>query len=80
MEVATFPYQGHSYIVYGPLIKGCTTVMYEGKPVRTPDAGVSTLHSFASMILIPAAPNHCGSLISSYDGPLVMTIGFLAHH
>ncbi|MDC8831710.1 acetate--CoA ligase [Alteromonas gilva] len=30
---------GHSYIVYGPLLHGCTTVIYEGKPVRTPDAG-----------------------------------------
>ncbi len=30
---------GHSYIVYGPLIHGCATVLYEGKPVRTPDAG-----------------------------------------
>ena len=30
---------GHSYIVYAPLISGCTTVFYEGKPVRTPDAG-----------------------------------------
>jgi len=30
---------GHSYIVYGPLLKGCTTILYEGKPVRTPDAG-----------------------------------------
>ena len=30
---------GHSYIVYAPLIHGCTTVMYEGKPVGTPDAG-----------------------------------------
>ncbi|MFG6177238.1 propionyl-CoA synthetase [Halomonas sp. THAF12] len=30
---------GHSYIVYGPLLRGCTTVVYEGKPVRTPDAG-----------------------------------------
>ncbi|WP_439569721.1 AMP-binding protein [Sphingopyxis sp.] len=30
---------GHSYIVYGPLIHGCTSVMYEGKPVGTPDAG-----------------------------------------
>ncbi|WP_462158819.1 propionyl-CoA synthetase [Pseudoalteromonas sp. GB56] len=29
---------GHSYIVYAPLIFGCTTVLYEGKPVRTPDA------------------------------------------
>ncbi len=30
---------GHSYIVYGPLLTGCTTVLYEGKPVGTPDAG-----------------------------------------
>jgi propionyl-CoA synthetase len=30
---------GHSYIVYGPLIYGCTSIMYEGKPVGTPDAG-----------------------------------------
>lgn len=30
---------GHSYIVYAPLIFGCTTILYEGKPVRTPDAG-----------------------------------------
>ena len=30
---------GHSYIVYGPLLRGCTTVMFEGKPVGTPDAG-----------------------------------------
>jgi propionyl-CoA synthetase len=29
---------GHSYIVYAPLLHGCTTVMYEGKPVKTPDA------------------------------------------
>ncbi len=30
---------GHSYIVYGPLFHGCTTVLYEGKPVGTPDPG-----------------------------------------
>ncbi|MCH8500403.1 MAG: propionyl-CoA synthetase [Aliidiomarina sp.] len=30
---------GHSYIVYGPLLLGCSTVLYEGKPVFTPDAG-----------------------------------------
>jgi propionyl-CoA synthetase len=30
---------GHSYIVYGPLLHGCTTVLFEGKPIRTPDAG-----------------------------------------
>ncbi len=30
---------GHSYIVYAPLMMGCTTILYEGKPIRTPDAG-----------------------------------------
>ncbi|MHB9150728.1 MAG: propionyl-CoA synthetase [Thermoleophilia bacterium] len=30
---------GHSYIVYAPLFTGCTTILYEGKPVGTPDAG-----------------------------------------
>ena len=30
---------GHSYIVYAPLLHGCTTVLYEGKPIMTPDAG-----------------------------------------
>ena len=30
---------GHSYIVYAPLIRGCTTILFEGKPVRTPDPG-----------------------------------------
>ena len=30
---------GHSYIVYAPLLQGCTTMLYEGKPVGTPDAG-----------------------------------------
>ena len=30
---------GHSYIAYAPLIRGCTTVLFEGKPVRTPDPG-----------------------------------------
>jgi propionyl-CoA synthetase len=31
---------GHSYIVYAPLLRGCTTILFEGKPVGTPDAGV----------------------------------------
>lgn len=30
---------GHSYIVYAPLIQGCTSILYEGKPIKTPDAG-----------------------------------------
>ena len=35
---------GHSYIVYAPLFHGCTTVLFEGKPVGTPDAAVSYTH------------------------------------
>jgi propionyl-CoA synthetase len=31
---------GHHFVVYGPLIRGATTVLYEGKPVQTPDAGI----------------------------------------
>ncbi len=30
---------GHSYIIYGPLLRGCTTIIYEGKPIGTPDPG-----------------------------------------
>jgi propionyl-CoA synthetase len=31
---------GHSYIVYAPLLKGCATILFEGKPIMTPDAGI----------------------------------------
>jgi propionyl-CoA synthetase len=50
---------GHSYIVYAPLFHGCTTVLYEGKPVGTPDAGafwrVSAEHSVSTMFTAPTA-------------------------
>jgi len=50
---------GHSYIVYGPLLHGCTTVMYEGKPVGTPDAGafwrVIADHGVSTMFTAPTA-------------------------
>jgi propionyl-CoA synthetase len=50
---------GHSYIVYGPLFKGCTTILYEGKPVRTPDAGafwrVIAEHRVKSFFVAPTA-------------------------
>ena len=50
---------GHSYIVYGPLLKGCTTVLYEGKPVGTPDAGsfwrVISEHEVKSFFTAPTA-------------------------
>ena len=50
---------GHSYIVYGPLFAGCTTILYEGKPVRTPDAGafwrVIAEHNVKSFFVAPTA-------------------------
>jgi propionyl-CoA synthetase len=50
---------GHSYIVYAPLLKGCTTVMYEGKPVGTPDAGafwrVASQHGARVLFTAPTA-------------------------
>ena len=50
---------GHSYIVYAPLLTGCTTVLYEGKPVGTPDAGafwrVAAEHGVATMFTAPTA-------------------------
>ena len=50
---------GHSYIVYGPLFKGCTTVLFEGKPVRTPDAGtfwrVIADHGVRTFFVAPTA-------------------------
>jgi len=50
---------GHSYIVYAPLIHGCTSILYEGKPVGTPDAGafwrVIAEHGVAAMFTAPTA-------------------------
>ncbi len=50
---------GHSYIVYGPLIRGCTTILYEGKPVGTPDAGafwrVLADHKVNALFVAPTA-------------------------
>jgi len=50
---------GHSYIVYAPLLAGCTTVLYEGKPVGTPDAGafwrVCAQHGVRVLFTAPTA-------------------------
>src|SRR5512143_2839535 len=68
---------GHSYIVYAPLLTGCTTVLYEGKPVGTPDAGafwrVISEHKVKVMFTAPTAfraikrddPN--GEFVKKYD-------------
>lgn len=50
---------GHSYIVYGPLLKGATSILFEGKPVGTPDAGVFWRvieeHNVTSLFTAPTA-------------------------
>ncbi|HRQ37093.1 MAG TPA: propionyl-CoA synthetase [Chloroflexota bacterium] len=50
---------GHSYIVYGPLFHGCTTILYEGKPVGTPDPGafwrVISQHNVKVLFTAPTA-------------------------
>lgn len=68
---------GHSYIVYAPLLQGCTTIMYEGKPVGTPDPGafwrVISDHKVSVLFTAPTAfraikrddPN--GEYLQKYD-------------
>ena len=68
---------GHSYIVYGPLLKGCTTILYEGKPVGTPDAGafwrVISQHKVKALFTAPTAfraikrEDPEGKLLKNYD-------------
>ena len=68
---------GHSYIVYAPLLHGCTTIVYEGKPVGTPDAGafwrVISQHEVSTMFTAPTAfrairqQDPAGNLIGDYD-------------
>ena len=68
---------GHSYIVYAPLLVGATSVLYEGKPVGTPDAGafwrVIEEHAVTALFTAPTAfrairkEDPDAALISSYD-------------
>ncbi|MGY3449919.1 propionyl-CoA synthetase [Bradyrhizobium sp. USDA 4353] len=68
---------GHSYIIYGPLIHGATSVMYEGKPVGTPDAGafwrVIADHKAVALFTAPTAfrairkEDPDGTLLRKYD-------------
>lgn len=68
---------GHSYICYGPLIAGCTTIVFEGKPVGTPDAGtfwrVIQNHKVKSFFTAPTAfraikrEDPQGELIKDYN-------------
>ncbi len=68
---------GHSYIVYAPLLHGCTTILYEGKPVGTPDPGafwrVISQHRCSTMFTAPTAfrairqQDPAGAYIAKYD-------------
>ena len=68
---------GHSYIVYAPLLHGCTSILYEGKPVGTPDAGafwrVMSEHKVSCMFTAPTAmraikkEDPSGDLVKKYD-------------
>lgn len=68
---------GHSYIVYAPLLKGCTTIVYEGKPIGTPDAGafwrVISEHGVKVLFTAPTAfraikkEDPKGEFIKKYD-------------
>ena len=68
---------GHSYIVYAPLFHGCTTVLYEGKPVGIPDAGafwrVIAQHGVCTLFTAPTTfrairqQDPEGDLIADYD-------------
>jgi len=68
---------GHSYIVYGPLIRGCTTILFEGKPIRTPDAGtfwrvieeykVNTFFTAPTAIRAIKKEDFEGALFHKYD-------------
>jgi propionyl-CoA synthetase len=68
---------GHSYIVYAPLFTGCTTVLYEGKPVGTPDPGafwrVISQHGVKTLFTAPTAfraikrEDPAGDHIKKYD-------------
>ncbi len=68
---------GHSYIVYAPLLHGATTILFEGKPVGTPDAGtfwrVVEEHNVAALFTAPTAfraikkEDPEGKLIKDYD-------------
>ena len=78
---------GHSYIVYAPLLTGCTTVLYEGKPVGTPDAGafwrIVSEYGAVAMFTAPTAfraikkEDAQGSLIRGHDLSAFRTL-FLA--
>ena len=81
---------GHSYIVYGPLLQGCTTILYEGKPVGTPDAGafwrVIEEHSVKTLFVAPTAfraikqADPHADLVKQYDLSSLRTLFLAGEH
>lgn len=75
---------GHSYIVYAPLLQGCTTIMYEGKPIMTPDAGafwrVIEEYKVKALFTAPTAfraikkDDPTGEFLKKYDLSSLVTI------
>ena len=75
---------GHSYTVYGPLLHGCTTILYEGKPIGTPDAGafwrVVEEHKVNALFSAPTAfrtirqADPEGLMIQKYDLSTLRTV------
>jgi propionyl-CoA synthetase len=68
---------GHSFIVYGPLIRGASSIIYEGKPIMTPDPGAlwrvistykaHTLYAAPTAIRILKKEDYDGKYINKYD-------------
>ncbi len=75
---------GHSYIVYAPLLQGCTTIMYEGKPIMTPDAGafwrVIEEYKVKALFTAPTAfraikkEDPTGEFLKQYDTSSLITV------
>ncbi len=78
---------GHSYIVYGPLLQGCATILFEGKPVGAPDAGafwrIVSEHKVSTLFTAPTAlraikkEDAAGTFIGKYNIASLKTL-FLA--
>ena len=81
---------GHAYIVYAPLLNGCTTVLYEGKPVGTPDAGafwrmveeynIKTLFAAPTAFRAMKQADSSGDLAKKYDLSSLKTLFLAGEH
>ncbi len=81
---------GHSYMVYGPLLHGCSSVIFEGKPVGTPDAAafwrVISKHKVTSLFTAPTAiraikrADHEGVQKTQYDTSSLKSLFLAGEH